>query len=144
MTDSKTNVKKSSTWIRLAYMVLFGVFLIPLGRFVLGFIIIGQFLVVLVKGRDNDNLRNLGQSLGEWIYRGILFLTFNTEAKPFPFEEWPVMEPSAGYSADSTDQPKESDIVETEVVADDDSNIPTFVASEDADKSDGDESGKDK
>ncbi|RZO20238.1 MAG: DUF4389 domain-containing protein [SAR92 clade bacterium] len=144
MTDSKANVKKSSTWIRLAYMVLFGVFLIPLGRFVLGFIIIGQFLVVLVKGRDNDNLRNLGQSLGEWIYRGILFLTFNTEAKPFPFEEWPVMEPSAGYSADSTDQQKESDIVETEVVADDDSNIPTFVASEDADKSDGDESGKDK
>ena len=54
------------------------------------------------------------------------------------------MEPSAGYSADSTDQQKESDIVETEVVADDDSNIPTFVASEDADKSDGDESGKDK
>ena len=39
---------------------------------------------------------------------------------------------------------KMSDIVETEVVADDDSNIPTFVASEDADKSDGDESGKDK
>jgi len=73
MTDSKANVKKQSTWIRLAYMVLFGVFLIPLGRFVLGFIIIGQFLVVLVKGKDNDNLRNLGQALGEWIYRGILF-----------------------------------------------------------------------
>jgi uncharacterized integral membrane protein len=73
MTDSKANVKKQSTWIRLAYMVLFGVFLIPLGRFVLGFIIIGQFLVVLVKGRDNDNLRNLGQALGEWISRNTFF-----------------------------------------------------------------------
>ena len=145
MTDSKTNVKKQSTWIRLAYMVLFGVFLIPLGRFVLGFIIIGQFLVVLVKGRDNDNLRNLGQALGEWIYRGILFLTFNTEVKPFPFEEWPVMEPSSGYSADSeADQAEDADIVETEVVADDDSNIPTFVASEEAEQSDGDEPGRDK
>ena len=100
---------------------------------------------MLVKGKDNDNLRNLGQALGEWIYRGILFLTFNTEVKPFPFEEWPVMEPSSGYSADSeADQAEATDIVETEVVADDDSNIPTFVASEEAEQSDGDESGKDK
>ena len=38
----------------------------------------------------------------------------------------------------------EAAAVETEVVADDDSNIPTFVASEEAEQSDGDESGKDK
>jgi hypothetical protein len=55
------------------------------------------------------------------------------------------MEPSSGYSADSeADQAEDADIVETEVVADDDSNIPTFVASEEAEQSDGDESGKDK
>ena len=82
MTDGKENFKKTSTWIRFAYMVLFGAILIPLGRFVLAFIVVGQFLMVLVKGRDNVNLRKLGNALGQWIYQGILFLTFDTFRGP--------------------------------------------------------------
>ena len=98
MTDNGIHVKSSSTWVRLAYMLFFGL-LIAVGRMVLGIVVLGQFLMVLITGNDNDNLRNLGQGLAKWIYQGILFLTFNTDAKPFPFDEWPQVDSSEGYSS---------------------------------------------
>ena len=134
MTDGKENIKKTSTWIRLAYMVLFGAILIPLGRFVLAFIIVGQFLMVLFKGRDNANLRKLGNALGQWIYQGILFLTFNSEAKPFPFDEWPDVELTPGYTSDPE---SDSEIVESDSGSDD-SDIPSFVSADDEALKDGD------
>jgi hypothetical protein len=137
MTDSKKNIKKTSTWIRLAYMVLFGVILIPLGRFVLALIVAGQFLVVLVKGKDNDNLRTLGKAVGEWIYQGILFLTFNSESKPFPFDDWPTVDPTPGYSSESG--PVESNdtvIIEGTTEPGDDSDIPSFVSDDEKEKKD--------
>jgi hypothetical protein len=137
MTDSKKNIKKTSTWIRLAYMVLFGVILIPLGRFVLALIVAGQFLVVLVKGKDNDNLRTLGKAVGEWIYQGILFLTFNSESKPFPFDDWPTVDPTPGYSSESG--PVESNdtvIIEGTTESGDDSDIPSFVSDDEKEKKD--------
>jgi hypothetical protein len=137
MTDGKENIKKTSTWIRFAYMVLFGAILIPLGRFVLAFIVVGQFLMVLVKGRDNANLRKLGNASGHWIYQGILFLTFNSEAKPFPFDEWPDVELTPGYTSD---QESGSEIVESDSESDD-SDIPSFVSSDGEALKDGD--GKD-
>ena len=137
MTDGKENIKKTSTWIRFAYMVLFGAILIPLGRFVLAFIVVGQFLMVLVKGRDNANLRKLGNALGQWIYQGILFLTFNSEAKPFPFDEWPDVKLTPGYTSDPE---SDSEIVESDSESDD-SDIPSFVSSDGEALKDGD--GKD-
>ena len=137
MTDGKENIKKTSTWIRFAYMVLFGAILIPLGRFVLAFIVVGQFLMVLVKGRDNANLRKLGNALGQWIYQGILFLTFNSEAKPFPFDEWPDVELRPGYTSDPE---SDSEIIESDSESDD-SDIPSFVSSDGEALKDGD--GKD-
>ena len=96
------HVKNTTTWVRLAYMVLFSVLLMA-GRSVISLIVLAQFLLVLVTGKDNDNLRNLGQGLGQWVYQTIMFLTFNAESKPFPFDEWPVAEPTAGYSSVSVE-----------------------------------------
>ena len=128
------HVKNTNTWVRLAYMVLFSVLLMA-GRSVISLIVLAQFLFVLVTGKDNDNLRNLGQGLGKWVYQTILFLTFNAESKPFPFDEWPVAEPTSGYSSASVET---EDVVDTQEDSDElsDSSIPSFVASEDADNED--------
>ena len=73
---SLTNV---DTWIRLAYMVLFAV-LVMAARLVVSIVVVVQFALVLVFGKDNENLRNLGQGLGKWVYQAIMFLTFNSNA----------------------------------------------------------------
>jgi hypothetical protein len=84
-----------------------------------------QFLLVLVTGSDNENLRNLGQGLGKWVYQTIMFLTFNTESKSFPFDEWPEVDPSQGYSVRTAEDIEEAEFVEVE-----DDDVPSFTADE--------------
>jgi len=119
---SLTNV---NTWIRLAYMVLFAL-LVMAARLLVSIVVIVQFALVLIFGRDNENLRNLGQGLGKWVYQAIMFLTFNSDDKPFPFDEWPTLEPSQGYSVAAS---KAAEEVGAEVDLDvSDEDIPSFTA----------------
>ena len=85
----KDNLKSSSTWLRLVFMVVFLV-LYGISRIVVGTLILLQFLFVLVTGQKNKRLDGLGQGLATYTYQIILYLTFNTEVRPFPFEmDWP-------------------------------------------------------
>jgi hypothetical protein len=120
---SLTNV---DTWIRFAYMVLFAL-LVMAARLVVSIVVVLQFALVLVFGKDNENLRNLGQGLGKWVYQAIMFLTFNSNDKPFPFDEWPILDPSEGYSVAATEEVEDVEFVDVEEnVSDDD--IPSFTA----------------
>ena len=89
------SLTNSNTWIRFAYMLLFTVLLMA-ARLLITIVAVLQFLLVLVTGSDNENLRNLGQGLGKWVYQTVLFLTFNSEDKPFPFDEWPTIDATEG------------------------------------------------
>ena len=86
--EIRQHILSVDTWIRLAYMILF-VFLLMVARFVVLVIAVLQFLTVLITGKDNARLRNLGQVTGKWIYQSVSFLTFNSAQKPFPFSDWP-------------------------------------------------------
>lgn len=137
MSDKKIPLTNCNTWIRLAYMLLFSVLLMA-ARLVIGLVVIVQFLLVLVIGSDNENLRNLGQGLAKWVYETVMFLTFNSEEKPFPFDEWPSVETTAGYSANNSketeaEEVEDAEYIDAEDVADDD--IPSFTS----DESDADE-----
>jgi hypothetical protein len=124
---SLTNV---DTWIRLAYMVLFAL-LVMAARLVVSIVVVLQFALVLVFGKDNENLRNLGQGSGKWVYQAIMFLTFNSNDKPFPFDEWPILDPSEGYSVAATEEVEDVEFVDVEEnVSDDD--IPSFTAGDSA------------
>ncbi|MDG1165375.1 MAG: DUF4389 domain-containing protein [Porticoccaceae bacterium] len=138
MTDNKRTLTNSNTWVRLAYMILFTLLLMA-ARLVISLVVIVQFLLVLVTGSDNQNLRDLGQGLGKWVYQTIMFLTFNTESKPFPFDEWPVVDPSEGYSVRSPEEVEEAEFVEVE-----DDDVPSFTASEEAETAERNDKKKDK
>jgi hypothetical protein len=126
MTDRKTHLTNPATWIRLGFMLVFALLLMA-GRLVISIIVLVQFALVLVTGSDNENLRNLGQGLGKWIYQAFMFLTFNSEEKPFPFDEWPTIDPSEGYSVKSADDIEEGEFVDAQEPDD----VPSFSASED-------------
>lgn len=126
MTDRKTHLTNPATWIRLGFMLVFALLLMA-GRLVISIIVVVQFALVLVTGIDNENLRNLGQGLGKWIYQAFMFLTFNSEEKPFPFDEWPTIDPSEGYSVKSADDIEEGEFVDAQEPDD----VPSFSASED-------------
>ena len=122
---SLTNV---NTWIRLAYMVLFAL-LVMAARLLVSIVVVVQFALVLIFGKDNENLRNLGQGLGKWVYQAIMFLTFNSNDKPFPFDDWPQLDPSEGYSVAAGKQTEDAESVEAETDLDiSDEDIPSFTA----------------
>ena len=125
MSDKKISLLNANTWIRGAYMLLFGLLLVA-ARLIISIVVVVQFLFVLFAGSDNDNLRNLGQGLGKWVYQTLMFLTFNNQEKPFPFDEWPAVEASDGYSASQVDDIEEGEFVDAEDVVNDD--IPSFTA----------------
>lgn len=75
-------------WMRLLYMVLFG-FIGYMIRFVALILIVLQFFTVLFTGTPNATLLQLGQVLSTYTYQILLFLTYNSEEKPYPFNPLP-------------------------------------------------------
>ncbi len=87
-TSLESNLKSSSTWLRLLFMILF-LALWSISRVVVFAVIVLQFFWVLFAGETNSRLGALGQSLATYSYQIVLYLTFNTEEHPFPFSDWP-------------------------------------------------------
>lgn len=116
--DVKDNLKSGNTWIRGLYMLLFA-FLYSLTEIVLAAVVIFQFGHKLLTGKTNLRLLNLGQSLATYIYQIILFLSFKSEEKPYPFEVWPKGVPATKSSSRSRSRKKPADESQENDVASD-------------------------
>jgi hypothetical protein len=82
------HVRSKSTWLRLLYMLLFAAAW-GLTRVVVGAVIVLQFLWLLFTGATNPRLTVFGQGLATYTYEILLYLTFNTDRRPWPFADWP-------------------------------------------------------
>lgn len=132
MADKKVPFLDPEIWIRFVYMLLFAL-LIVAARMVVGLVVVVQFLIALFTGADNSNLRELGQGIGKWIYQAIMFMTFNSEQKPFPFDEWPEVDATEGYAIKPVEEVEEAEFVEVEEAAPnaDDSSADAFESGDD-------------
>ena len=91
---SRQHLSDGGTWRRLIYMVLFTV-IYRVTEVVLFSVVIIQFLFKLFTGSANPQLQVAGQHLGAYIREMVLFLTFATEDRPYPFGPWPDATPNA-------------------------------------------------
>lgn len=83
------NLKSKPIWMRLLFMLVI-TFFYSVSRIVVGAVIVVQFFWVLLTGETNQKLQMLGKSLATYTNQIILYLTFNTEERPFPFDaDWP-------------------------------------------------------
>jgi hypothetical protein len=78
-------------WLRFVFMVLFFIIICVLS-YLVGILVLLQFIFALVTGSDNEKLRHLGSSFSLYIAQILQFLTYNSEGKPFPFADWPDAE----------------------------------------------------
>ncbi|MFQ5518361.1 MAG: DUF4389 domain-containing protein [Mariprofundus sp.] len=86
--DLKENVMDTSIWLRLVFMLVFAVVFMAT-RVVLVVVIAVQFLWVLFTREKNDKLLDFGSRLATFIYQIYRYLTFNSEKRPFPFDDFP-------------------------------------------------------
>jgi hypothetical protein len=96
----KSHLKNRETWLRALYMALFA-FIYSFAEFVLAGTVILQFGFVLISGKKNTQLLAFGQNLSTFLYQVFLYLTYNTEDKPFPFAAWPTTPPR--FSGENSD-----------------------------------------
>ena len=83
------NLKSKSIWMRLLFMLVI-TFLYYVSRIIVGAVVVVQFFWVLFTGETNQKLQIFGKSLATYTNQIILYLTFNTEERPFPFDmDWP-------------------------------------------------------
>ena len=84
----KEHVTRTSTWTRGLYILLFAV-IYSVTEIVIVAVVVFQFLSTLIIGQNNQQLLRLGRSLSEFIRQILLFVTYNSDEKPFPFGDWP-------------------------------------------------------
>ena len=84
----KENVTRGSIWLRLVFMIVLSV-AFSVAEFVTFAVVVFQFLSSLFTGQPNDRLTRFGRNLARYLQQIIVYMTFATEEKPFPFTPWP-------------------------------------------------------
>ena len=91
MQELKNNLTSEAFWLRLVFMLL-SLFLVELAASVLVLLVIGQFLYRLFNESSHHKILEFSNSLGRFILHSYRFLSYQTESKPFPFNDWPEAE----------------------------------------------------
>lgn len=85
----KEHVKDKDTWLRFAYLVMFG-FVFYLASMLIFATSLFQFLAKLFGGNSFSGLAEFGDSLAAYLAQVTRFLTFAADDKPFPFAPFPT------------------------------------------------------
>lgn len=83
----KNNVTNGNQWTRILYMLLFGVILY-LVMIVLWVVVVVQAVLALITGKPNPDILNFSDDLVRYLRQVAGFLTYNDDAKPYPFQAW--------------------------------------------------------
>ncbi len=78
----------SSVWVRLLYMILFAI-VFRISEMVMLLVAVVNLVYKLVQNEPHETLLRFGGSLAVYLQQIAKFLTYNTEYRPFPFNEWP-------------------------------------------------------
>lgn len=82
------NLKSESRWLRLVFMILFGV-VAYLAAFLVMLITFVQAVHGFIMGEPNERLLKFSAGVNRFIFQIAGFLTYNSDIKPYPFSDWP-------------------------------------------------------
>lgn len=91
--ELKQRLQEKSTWERALYMLLFAL-IFGILEIIIAAVVVFQFFLTLFTGSCNQRLVSLGQGLSTYLYQITLFLTFNSNERPYPFGDWPEGTPA--------------------------------------------------
>ncbi len=85
VSDHLTN---KDTWLRGLFIVIFAV-IFYVAALVIVVVVIFQFITKLFTGKVNAETTALGRNLSTFIYQILLYVTFVSDKRPYPFSPWP-------------------------------------------------------
>ncbi|KAF1069664.1 MAG: hypothetical protein GAK45_01033 [Pseudomonas citronellolis] len=95
---SSQRLDKESLVLRIVWMLLF-TFIWGIAQMLLGALVIVQLIYRLVYGAPSASLMAFGDSLGQYFAQIARFGTFHSDAKPWPFADWPQSRAPQGEAA---------------------------------------------
>ncbi|MFK0572733.1 DUF4389 domain-containing protein [Endozoicomonas sp.] len=96
------NLKSESRWLRLVFMVGFGI-VAYLAAFLVMLLALVQAVHGFCMGEPNERLLKFSGGVNQFIYQIAGFLTYNTEVKPYPFSDWPQSSSCADKASSESD-----------------------------------------
>ena len=83
--------ERSGPWLRLLPLIFFGIiaYVVLMVSYIMAAI---QFVVVIVSGEPNSQLRDFGQRLASYLQEILDYLIYRTDQMPFPFAAFPGTE----------------------------------------------------
>jgi len=82
--DLKERLSAGDTWLRLLFIVVFGVFA-SIATWLIWLAAAVQFLFVLFAGKTNENLSAFADTLVAYVAQAFSYMVYRSDAKPFPF-----------------------------------------------------------
>jgi hypothetical protein len=106
--DIVQHLKSPIFWKRFLFIMLFTVAYI-LAEATVWAVIIFLIFYNLFTGSSNARAVTFGRQTSAYIYHMLLYLTYNTEERPFPYTDWPKPERMpTGLGQPLTPKPEES------------------------------------
>ncbi len=85
--DTEAKEDFDSIWVRLLHMVIIS-FMMSITSTLLGLLTVAQFLIMLFNKREpNEQLAELGTTMGVWMAKAARYQTAASEVKPWPWTE---------------------------------------------------------
>ncbi|WP_108816164.1 DUF4389 domain-containing protein [Loktanella sp. Alg231-35] len=85
--DADLETDYENIWLRLLNMVIIAV-LMSMASTLLGLMTVAQFLIMVFNKREpNDQLAEMGTTMGVWMAKAARYQTAASEVKPWPWTE---------------------------------------------------------
>ena len=85
--DINVETDYENIWLRLLHMVIIAV-LMSMASTLLGLMTVAQFLIMAFNNRtQNDQLAEMGTTMGVWMAKAARYQTAASEVKPWPWTE---------------------------------------------------------
>ena len=82
------NYENKSAWMRVLFVVLFWI-VFYVTQLVLAAVVVAQCAFTVFTGNANNHLLKFGDMLAKYVQDILRYVTFNTDERPFPFNEFP-------------------------------------------------------
>lgn len=86
--DIKENAKNIDVWTRGLFILIYGVIFYFLFALI-WLVVIFQFIMKLITSELNEQILDFSDSLSQYVTQILLYITFKSEQRPFPFSPWP-------------------------------------------------------
>ena len=105
--DIKENAKNIDVWTRGLFILIYAVIFYFL-FFLIWLVVIFQFLMKLITTELNSQLLDFSDSLTKYVTQILLYITFKSEERPFPFSPWPKGTDTSSKSVNKSSRKKAS------------------------------------